>query len=369
MHYIFGVPRSQHNGPFGVPRSQQSGPLFFSVHFKVARAKEKKNKASRVRGMMQAVGSLLSGWASQLLSTVPMGTVPPDSNSTLDPLSTLIRIHTLAFRPTGTKICIENNALCFHSPAFGQGALRFRKGVSRNDIHVLKHTIQKAVAWYNLKHPQIRFLAQGAIKGLEKFAQCYNQTSNLAAHSIAYYILIIRTELHAPSQPLVPADQAARRAAGSAPSVPSHEQKSRKPGYHLEDEDDDRPATVTSTTNLNSGMRRVTSSSNAASSVHGSANANVNVNANILRDGAATEQDAVATRLQQLWTSQQINIVHAIMLELEAQNGDEHRVEVDSLIGSIENILRSKDKRVCEMVQILEQSKAQTTANRADGAP
>lgn len=323
-------------------------------------AHQRKKKTNECVTMMQAVGSLISGWASQLLSPAPV--VPDSNNSTLDPLSTLIRIYTLAFRPTGTKICIEANALCFHSPAFGQGALRFRKGVSRNDIHVLKHTIQKAMAWYNWKNPQIRFFAQGAIKGLEKFAQCYNQTSNLAAHSIAYYILIIRTELScsAPAQPaLAAAEPSLRRHGGSLLPSQLQEQKSRKPSHHLEyDDDEERPVTSTTNTN-NTGMRRVTSSVSASSAA-----ASVSTQpAAILRESASTEQDALSARLQQLWTSQQVNIVHAILLELEAQNGDEHRLEeMESLMGSIENILRSKDKRVCEIVEGLEQVRTQTPA-------
>ena len=89
-----------------------------------------------------------------------------------DPLTTIIRLYTLQYRPSETKLDFSFGTMNFDLPTpsipFLQWFYRRLKRVGKDDIIVLKETINQFLKIYNLNLPQIRAFAIGAIKGLEK---------------------------------------------------------------------------------------------------------------------------------------------------------------------------------------------------------
>jgi hypothetical protein len=112
------------------------------------------------------------------------------TSQVLDPLSCMIRLALLKYKPTGTKISICNNRIFFQAPTVFQGSLRWKNGDTRLDIHTLLTIIQKAIVWHDLKNEKIKYIYQSSKDGLIKLLECYNESSN-TSHTLTYYIDII----------------------------------------------------------------------------------------------------------------------------------------------------------------------------------
>lgn len=120
----------------------------------------------------------------------------------LDPMSTLIRLCLINYYKNGTKISINNNAIHIQEPSLIQGIIRWGNGDKRSDLHNLGAPIEKALEWYSPKDDEeIRFIYEGALKGLKILKKSYtelegNVSSNLVAHTITYYIVLISNLLN-----------------------------------------------------------------------------------------------------------------------------------------------------------------------------
>lgn len=113
----------------------------------------------------------------------------------LEPLTCMIRLAILSFKPKGTKICIYQNSIYIQDPGLFQGTLRWISGDNRNDLHFLKDPILKALVRYDpSKDENIKFIFTLAGEGLLKLKNSYSdrQSSSLTSHSIDYYIKIIQ---------------------------------------------------------------------------------------------------------------------------------------------------------------------------------
>lgn len=102
------------------------------------------------------------------------GTITPE----LDFLTTIIKLHTLKFRPLGTKLSFSNDSISFDlptSPICIQGAKRrySKKRSSRNDVTILKRCIENFIKHCNLNHKQLNSFAQGCIAGLRQLYKVY----------------------------------------------------------------------------------------------------------------------------------------------------------------------------------------------------
>jgi len=116
----------------------------------------------------------------------------------LDPLSTVIRLYSLKFRPLHTKLSIVRHSIDFHYPTLYQGLWRRRQGASRNDLCYIKTALEDFVFLYDTRNEHVRSFGLGAIQGLERFALCYQRRdaiADLASNSIQYYQLMLRTAL------------------------------------------------------------------------------------------------------------------------------------------------------------------------------
>ena len=108
-------------------------------------------------------------------------------NFILDPLSCVIRLGILYFKPKGTKISIYQNKISYHEPCILQGSIRWTNGDNRNDLHNLHNPILKALEWYDINDPTIKTIFNLACKGLEKLKYSYDKNS-IICHSIDRYI-------------------------------------------------------------------------------------------------------------------------------------------------------------------------------------
>ena len=118
------------------------------------------------------------------------------NNQVLDPLSSLIRLSLLNYKPIGTKLSFYNNTIIFQEPSFLQSAKRWSSGDSRNQIHNLYNPIFKICQWYDITKPPFIFILQKAKSGLENLLQCYDNDSSTISHSINYYIETINNILN-----------------------------------------------------------------------------------------------------------------------------------------------------------------------------
>ena len=111
-----------------------------------------------------------------------------NNSQVLDPLSSLIRLALLNFKPIGTKLSFLNNTIYFQEPDLLQSAKRWSSGDNRNQIHNLYNPIFKIHQWYDIKQPQFVFILKKAKSGLQNLIQCYTKDSSTISHSINYYI-------------------------------------------------------------------------------------------------------------------------------------------------------------------------------------
>ena len=117
-----------------------------------------------------------------------------ERNSILDPLTCLVRLAILSFKPSGTKISVASNSISYNEPSLFQGILRWTYGDNREDLHNLFNPIKKVIEWYNLALPEIRSICEFAIKGIELLMSSYNSQS-IICHSLEHYIHILNLAL------------------------------------------------------------------------------------------------------------------------------------------------------------------------------
>ena len=68
------------------------------------------------------------------------------SNSIIDPLTCVVRLSLLKYKPDGTKISVKENQISYNEPTLLQGPIRWTFGDCRDDLHNLfnPHLQEKA---------------------------------------------------------------------------------------------------------------------------------------------------------------------------------------------------------------------------------
>jgi hypothetical protein len=119
-----------------------------------------------------------------------------NDSQVLDPISSLIRLVLLIYKPQGTKLSFNNNKIIFQEPDLFQSTRRWTFGDNRTHIHNLYNPIFKINLWYDITKPELIYILQQSQIGLKTLLECYNNNdSNIISHSINYYLETISNML------------------------------------------------------------------------------------------------------------------------------------------------------------------------------
>ena len=122
----------------------------------------------------------------------------------IEPLSCMMRLAILSFKPRGSKICIYENSIYIQEPGPLQGSIRWISGDKRDDLHYLLNPINKAlIKWNPNENEDVKNIYELAIKGLMKLKRGYNcnSCSSLTSHSIDLYINCIKDRIKGTNNP------------------------------------------------------------------------------------------------------------------------------------------------------------------------
>ena len=122
-----------------------------------------------------------------------------EKNTILDPLTCIIKLGILNFKPKGTKISINNNRITYHEPSLLQGTIRWSQGDAREDLHNLCYPIEKATKWYDLSNPTLKNIFVFGKNGIINLSESYSKNST-TSHSLNHYINIINKSINNPDK-------------------------------------------------------------------------------------------------------------------------------------------------------------------------
>jgi hypothetical protein len=113
----------------------------------------------------------------------------------LDPLSVIIKLVVLSYKPIGTKIFISNNILYLHDPGLFQGISRYILKTNKTDLQYIYNPIQIACQTflskeYISKNPKIKDLFIYAKNGIERLIETYKKSSCIVL-CLRYFISLI----------------------------------------------------------------------------------------------------------------------------------------------------------------------------------
>jgi hypothetical protein len=113
----------------------------------------------------------------------------------LDPLSVIIKLAILSYKPIGTKLTIYNNIIYIQEPGFFQGLCRIVMQSNKNDLQYLYNPIYIACKYflhpnYLKKISDIKKLFICAQNGIKKLMETYNKYILLNILLCYYYSLI-----------------------------------------------------------------------------------------------------------------------------------------------------------------------------------
>jgi hypothetical protein len=114
--------------------------------------------------------------------------IPDSKQLLLEPLSCVLKLSLLQWKPVGTKISVCNNALHFNEPSIVQGITRRLTGDSRQDLHNICHPIVKCLEWYPAS--DYAFLYSECVKGLHILKTSYDSNS-IINHTLDHYIGLV----------------------------------------------------------------------------------------------------------------------------------------------------------------------------------
>ena len=114
-------------------------------------------------------------------------------NILLEPLSCVLKISLLFYKPLGTKISLLNNSIVYNEPSPYQGILRSYTGDSRDDLHNICYPLMISLNWFPKKEEKYAFFYEQCIQGLSYLKSNYDRNS-LTNHTISHYIELVNDE-------------------------------------------------------------------------------------------------------------------------------------------------------------------------------
>ena len=118
----------------------------------------------------------------------------------LDPLSVIIKLSIISYKPSGTKISICNNLVGIQEIGIFQPIVRFFLQNTKEDLHFLYNPIELACKYFLsdtmiAKMPKIIHLFECALNGISKLEQTYKNSPTIIL-CLNYYSNIILNYLH-----------------------------------------------------------------------------------------------------------------------------------------------------------------------------
>tara|TARA_Y100000310_G_scaffold330498_1_gene402264 strand:- start:706 stop:1329 length:624 start_codon:yes stop_codon:yes gene_type:complete len=114
-----------------------------------------------------------------------------EKNTILDPLTCIIRLAILSFKPVGTKISISNHRISYCEPSIFQGTLRLAFGDNREDLHNIYNPLRKAISWFKNSDRDMHNLFKYAGNGIKVLRESYSRNSTIH-HTLKLYQDIIK---------------------------------------------------------------------------------------------------------------------------------------------------------------------------------
>jgi hypothetical protein len=138
---------------------------------------------------------------TKYISSEMFASLPLPSNEQpilLDPLSVIVQLAILSYKPIGTKICIYKNAVYIQDVGFFQSTVRLFHGDNKYNLQYLYNPIELAcktylTSVYITALPTISVLFQFAIQGLTVLNQTYQ--GEHVTYSLILYKAIIENYL------------------------------------------------------------------------------------------------------------------------------------------------------------------------------
>jgi len=111
-------------------------------------------------------------------------------NLILEPLSCVVKVLLLQYKPEGTKISLTNNGISYSYPSYIQGVFRGAYGDKREDLHNLYHPLCQALRWYDPHNKTYKLLYSECHKGLQVLKGVYEKHSTIH-HTINHYLAVL----------------------------------------------------------------------------------------------------------------------------------------------------------------------------------
>lgn len=123
----------------------------------------------------------------------------------LDPLSVIIKLATVSYKPVGTKIVVNHNIISIQEPGPFQSVCRYVLNANKDDLHVLNWPIFQACQNYLGREqinrtPRIKLLFVSAQRGIHALMRTYAD-SPIVLFSLHHYWILIHMHLNQSFQP------------------------------------------------------------------------------------------------------------------------------------------------------------------------
>ena len=298
-------------------------------------------------------GANLTKWVYQ--TSTASSSSGSDNIQLMDPLSCMIRLAILYFKPEGTKISIHNNKITYQVPSLLQGPIRWSNGDNRNDLHNLFVPISLACEIYNpSENREIYEMYNYTVHGLQKLKKSYSKhsESNLVIHCLNHYIdtinehlIISPTESSAVSSPIpiistIPISNPSMSPSPSlSPSPSPLSIVSKKKDKNQEQSQQSQQ------------LHEIVRESETVIGI-GGIGEDMKQEIRRLRISRIYERCHIQQPLQinfdGLWIREEIHIIHELLRLAEKKKENPEKIEY--LIHAIENILEEKDTNIRNLV-------------------
>jgi hypothetical protein len=119
-----------------------------------------------------------------------------NNNQILEPLTTIIKLAIISFKPVGTKIAIDNNKIYIQNPGYFQSASRWMYGNNREELHYILKPILRSINLYDpAKSDELLIIYSFSVEGLRVLKKSYLNSNSTLCHALDLYITLLEEKL------------------------------------------------------------------------------------------------------------------------------------------------------------------------------